>query len=65
MVPNVTVAGGLVDLSSPAPVIQAGWFLITLPNLIWFVLAFAIFILAVAIELPTKPVDFGTIGPKE
>ena len=65
MVPNVTVAGGLVDLSRPAPVIQAGWFLITIPNLIWFVLAIVIFILAVAIELPTKPVDFGAIAPKE
>jgi hypothetical protein len=65
MVTNNCVPGGWVDLCSPAPVIQAGWFLITIPNLIWFILAAVIFILAVAVELPTKPVDFGTIAPKE
>ena len=65
MVPNISVPGGLFDLSSPAPVIQAGWFLITLPNLIWFGLALVIFLLALAIELPTKPVDFSTVAPKE
>ena len=65
MVPNISVPGGLVDLGSPAPIVQAGWFLITVPNLIWFTLAIVIFILAVAIELPTKPVDFSTVAPKE
>jgi len=65
MIPNLSVPGGLVDLGSAAPVIQAGWFLITVPNLIWFILAIVIFILAVAIELPTKPVDFSTVAPKD
>jgi hypothetical protein len=65
VVPNPCVPGGLANLCDPAPAIQAGAFLLTVPNLIWFIVMIALFVLAIVIQLPTKPVDFDGVLPKE
>jgi hypothetical protein len=56
---------GLINLCSPAPLIEAGakvdvghaWFILQIPNLIWFLTAFILVILGIFLPFPTREVD--------
>jgi len=56
---------GLIDLCAPATTIVAGakvdvgqpWFLIQVPNLIWFATLSALIVLAMLVPLPTREID--------
>lgn len=58
-IPSCTAAG-LFDLCTPAPVYTFGipWFLIQLPNLIWFGLVLLFVVLGLFLPFPAKEVDF-------
>ncbi len=51
---------GLINLCAPAPTFTFGtsWFLIQLPNLIWFGIVLLLLVLALALPLPAREVDF-------
>lgn len=51
---------GLINLCSPAPTYSLGtsWFLIQLPNVIWFGLVILFVILSFLLPFPAKEVDF-------
>jgi hypothetical protein len=56
---------GLIDLCAPAATIVGGakvdvgqpWFLIQVPNLLWFVALALLIVLAIAIPMPSKAID--------
>jgi hypothetical protein len=49
---------GLVDLCEPARLITAGsWFVIQVPNLVWFLALFALMVLGLLLPFPTEEVD--------
>jgi hypothetical protein len=56
---------GLINLCAPAQTLVAGarvdagqpWFLIQVPNLIWFLTLLALIVLAMLIPMPTKPIN--------
>lgn len=56
---------GLIDLCQPAATIIAGakvdggqpWFLIQIPNLIWFITLVTLIVLAIVVPLPTRPIQ--------
>ncbi len=56
---------GLIDLCAPAATIVGGakvdvgqpWFLIQVPNLLWFVTLALLVVLAIAIPMRTKAID--------
>jgi hypothetical protein len=51
---------GLINLCTPAPVYNFGisWFLIQLPNLIWFGLVILFVVLSIFLPFPSREVDF-------
>lgn len=51
---------GLINLCTPAPTYTFGipWFLIQLPNLIWFGLAALLVVLGLFLPFPAKEIDF-------
>jgi hypothetical protein len=56
---------GLINLCAPAKTIVAGakvdagqsWFLIQVPNLIWFLTLFAVILAGILIQMPTRPIN--------
>jgi hypothetical protein len=49
---------GLVDLCEPARLITASsWFVIQVPNLVWFLALFALMVLGLLLPFPTEEVD--------
>jgi hypothetical protein len=62
---------GLIDLCQAATTIVAGakvdggqpWFLIQVPNLIWFVALATLLVLAIVVPLPTRPIAPPRAGP--
>lgn len=61
---------GLIDLCAPAQTLVAGakvdagqpWFLIQVPNLIWFITLFALIVLAMLLPMPTRAIDPPAVG---
>ena len=57
---------GLVDLCGPARLITAGsWFVIQVPNLVWFVALLVLMVLGILLPFPTEEVDVSSTGPGE
>jgi hypothetical protein len=55
---------GLVDLCEPACLVTAGsWFVIHVPNLLWFLALFALVILGLLLPFPTDEVDVSASDP--
>ena len=61
-------SGGLIDLCQPAATLVAGakvdfgqpWFLIQVPNLLWFLTLATLLVLAIVLPLPTREVAAGS-----
>jgi len=57
---------GLVDLCEPARLLTAGsWFVIQLPNLVWFLALFALLVLGILLPFPTQEIEAPSSGPGE
>jgi hypothetical protein len=57
---------GLVDLCEPARLVTAGsWFVLQVPNLVWFLALFALLVLGLVLPFPTDEVDASSTGPGE
>jgi hypothetical protein len=57
---------GLVDLCEPARLVTAGsWFLVQVPNLMWFLALFALMVLGILLPFPTEEVDVSSAGTGE
>jgi hypothetical protein len=57
---------GLVDLCEPAHLVTAGsWFVLQVPNLIWFLSLFALLVLGLVLPFPTDEIDVSSTGPRE
>jgi hypothetical protein len=57
---------GLVDLCEPAHLITAGsWFVIQVPNLVWFIALLVLMVLGILLPFPTVEVDVASTGPRE
>jgi len=55
---------GLLDLCEPARLITAGsWFVLQVPNLVWFLSLFALLVLGLFLPFPTDEVDVSPSGP--
>jgi hypothetical protein len=54
---------GLLDLCEPAKLVTAGsWFVLQVPNLVWFLSLFALLVLGLFLPFPTEEVEVPSEG---
>lgn len=54
---------GLVDLCEPARLVTAGsWFVLQVPNLVWFLALFALLVLGLFLPFPTDEIEVSSTG---
>jgi hypothetical protein len=57
---------GLVDLCEPARLVTAGsWFVVQVPNLLWFLALFALVVLGLFLPFPSEEIDPSDAGSGE
>ncbi len=57
---------GVIDLCAPARLVTAGsWFVLQVPNLVWFLSLLALLLLGLFLPFPTDEIDVSSSGSGE